>query len=393
MLNSPAPSDQRAGVRPIAFVLQNIGGFGKPVTLKIRPEDLTRNEPSRVTVHQTLGRKVTGWVDNFGEGLPSVTISGHTGWRAGPGASEDGAASFDKLNNLVLHEYHAAKQTAINAGLDPALVKLLFIDMLNDFVWNVTPTTFQLRRSKSRPLLRMYNISLQAIATDIDNPFMVLPFGGSLSAGLAAFGRVVSFLRSIAGQIASWVGTAVAFKDKLLAPVAGTVASFAAMSLQVFDAVTIATSAINNGVNSTANSLIYIASDLAAIGTNIFRTLSAIEGIPAHTQAAISRVASAYNEVLCIFSNSLKPAKVYEDYTGLFGASNCSSTTGGTGPSQYANRNAFELMQDERLPVTVSTTAQSSGRTISNSDPVLAPIDIGELGRLVGNVTEGVSLQ
>jgi hypothetical protein len=155
-------------------VLQNGLGFGSPVTLKVRPEDLTRTEPSRVSVHQTLGRVVNGWADNFGEGLPSVTIAGTTGWRTSAASGEDGAQAFETLNRLVVHEYHEAKQAAIDSGMDPATVKLLFVDMLDGFTWNVAPMNFVLRRSKSRPLLFQYNIVLQAISTDIDNPLRIL---------------------------------------------------------------------------------------------------------------------------------------------------------------------------------------------------------------------------
>ena len=154
------PTSQRSGLRPISFVLDNGGSIGSPVILKVRPEDLTRNEPARATVNQTLGREVSGWVDHFGEGLPSVSISGHTGWRDVAGSGVDGARAFDQLNQLVAHDFPAAKQAAIDRGSDPADVKLLFVDMLDDFAWSVVPTTFTLRRNKSSPLLYRYNISL-----------------------------------------------------------------------------------------------------------------------------------------------------------------------------------------------------------------------------------------
>ncbi len=391
MLQRPAPTSQKADVRPIAFALQNGMSIGTPITLSVRPEDLTRNEPSRTTVHQTLGRGVTGWVDNFGAALPSLTISGNTGWRATAGSKQDGVQAFLELNKLVHEDYHAAKQLAIDTGRDPATVKLIFIDMLDDFVWSVTPTTFQLRRSKSRPLLMMYTINLQAISTEIDTPFMVLPFLPNMPAGIEALGRVIGFLRSVSGMIQSAVAKAVSFKDRLLAPIGATAAEFHSLSLQVFTEVSTATSSINNGVNSTANSLISIADDLASVGVNVFRTFAAIEGIDNNTKQAMSRVSAAYNEVVCIFRNSLKPPKFYEEYTGLYGASNCSSTTGGRGPSMYSNSNVFELMQDERTPVSIGTTAQASARVIVVSDVVLAPLDLQEVDRLLKDVNQGVS--
>jgi hypothetical protein len=392
MLQRPAPTDQRAGVRPIAFALQNGMSIGTPITLKIRPEDLTRNEPSRTAVHQTLGRTVTGWVDNFGAALPSVTISGHTGWRSTAGTQQDGVQAFLELNKLVHEDYHNAKQAAIDTGRDPATVKLIFIDMLDDFVWSVTPTTFQLRRSKSRPLLMMYSINLQAVSVDIDTPFMVLPFLPNLPAGLQALGRLISFLHSVSTSIQAWVAKAVSFKDKALAPIASTVAQFSALSLAVFTEVSAATSAINYGVNSTANSLIAIADDLASVGINVFRTIAAIDGVDSNTKQAISRVGAAYNEALCIFRNSLKPPKFYEEYTGLYGASNCSSTTGGRGPSAYSSSNVFGLMQNPKTPVSMTSAAQASAKVIVASDVVMDPLEIAEIGRLLSDVNSGVTV-
>lgn len=391
MFTQTAPTDQRAGVRPIAFLLQKMGGFGTPVTLKIRPEDLTRNEPSRVNVTQTLGREVQGWVDNFGEGLPSCTISGHTGWRSSAGSGEDGAEAFETLNSLVQHEYHRAKQDAIDAGMDPATVKLLFIDMLDNFTWSVTPTQFVLRRSKSRPLLYQYNIALQAVSTDIDNPLMVLPFSGSIFAGLGALGSVVGEIEGYADDINGWIAEAVAFKDRALAPIGATIATFTDMSARVFGAVNSVIVNGENAISGTANDLIGFASDIARVGCNINRTVSAIAGIPDHIKASISAVGSAYSEAYCIFKNSLRPRETYQDFSGLYGASNCSSTTGGSPASIYAGVNAFELMQPERGPVMLTSNAQSSIMTLGNADPVLAPIDLREMNRHLNIINSGVT--
>lgn len=391
MFTQTAPTDQRAGVRPIAFLLQKMGGFSTPVTLKIRPEDLTRNEPSRVNVTQTLGRDVQGWVDNFGEGLPSCTISGHTGWRSSAGSGEDGAEAFETLNSLVQHEYHRAKQDAIDAGMDPATVKLLFIDMLDNFTWSVTPTQFVLRRSKSRPLLYQYNIALQAVSTDIDNPLMVLPFSGSIFAGLGALGSVIGEIEGYADDINGWIAEAVAFKDRALAPIGATIATFTDMSARVFGAVNSVIVNGENAISGTANDLIGFASDIAKVGCNINRTVSAIAGIPDHIKASISAVGSAYSEAYCIFKNSLRPRETYQDFSGLYGASNCSSTTGGSPASIYAGVNAFELMQPERGPVMFTSNAQSSITTLGNADPVLAPIDLREMNRHLNIINSGVT--
>lgn len=392
MATQTVPTDQRAGVRPIAFLLQTMGGFSTPVTLRIRPEDLNRTEPSRVSVNQTLGRQVQGWVDNFGAGLPSCTISGTTGWRTASGSGEDGAEAFETLNTLVMTKYHAAKQAAIDAGTDPAFVKLLFIDMLDNFTWNVVPQQFILRRSKSRPLLFQYNISLQAISTDIDNPLMILPFSGSIAGGLGALGAIVTRIEGYANTIKSWIATAVAYKDAALAPIASTVATFTNLSARVFSAVQGVIATGENAISGTANSLIGIAADIAKVGTNLNRTISAIAGIPDSLKSSISAVAAAYSEAYCIFKNSLKPRQTYNDYSDLYGASNCSSTTGGRAASSYSTSNAFEAIQDVRTPIVLTSGAQSSITTLGNADPVLAPVSLSEMDRQLKLINNGVTI-
>ncbi|WP_201402000.1 hypothetical protein [Kaistia sp. 32K] len=373
-------------------MLNNGGSLGTPVALKVRPEDLQRNEPSRIAVHQTLGRTTQGWADNFGAGLPSCTISGNTGWRKGGASGEDGAEHFVTLHNVVMPAYHAAKQRAIETGTDPAAVKLLFVDMLDNFCWNVAPMGFQLRRSRTRPLLFQYNIQLQAISTDIDNPLRLLPFLGNIPAGLGALDGILGALWGFASDVEGWVSSALGYVDRALAPIAATVKTFVAVSASVLGAVSTAVGAVRNGISGVANRLIGIAGDVAQVGINVFRTISSIASLPAHLRAALSRVGSAYNEALCILRNSLRPRKTYQQYDGLYGASNCSSTTGGRPGSAYANMNAFSLMQEDKLPVDLNSQALSSVSSLNRGDPVLAPVPFAEIGRHLENINNGITV-
>lgn len=384
------PTDQRAGVRPISFVLQNGNSFGEPVTLRIRPADLVRNEPMRVAVHQTLGREVAGWVDNYGLGLPSVTISGNTGWRVGGVSGMDGAAAFERLNNVVMHEFAAMKQWRIQSGLDPAGCKLLFVDMLDNFTWSVVAPQFELRRNRSNPLLYMYNIRLQAISTDVDNPLQLLPFTGSVSGGLRALDTLLDNMESMASSIQGWVGGAVAAVDSALAPVANVVNDFYQTSLRAFHLVNDTVATIQGGAAQVTNRLIGIASDIAGVGTNVFRSISAIASIPGQLKSNLMRVAGAFNEALCILKNSLKPRKLYEDYDNIYGASNCSSTTGGRPASMYANSNIFSMIQSDPAAIAASGAALGGISAINRGDPALAPMDISEMGGHLSAINDGL---
>lgn len=384
----PAPTDQRPNVRPISFILSVAGQIRPPVTLPIRPEDLNRVESSRATVHQTLGRGEPGpigWVDNFGEALPSVNISGHTGWRYADGVGLDGWGSFEALNQLVQHDYHEEKQAAIDAGRDPADVQLLFVDALDDFAWSVVPTQFVLRRSKSRPLLYQYQIALQAISTFVERPTVVTPNLGN--SGLAR-----SSLQSATGAIRDNIGGLV-FPPGVLPPSwSSVIRDLVDLTTGIFDAVTSVITPIQNAATAATNEALALTRDMAQVGINLFRTVTAVANLPLDLRVRAARIAAAYNEVACIFANALRPRKPYEQYDGLYGASNCSSTTGGRPPSPYVNLNVFELMLPEKKPVTITSSALSSVSAMKTADPVLAPLPLQEVVRNARAIVEGVTL-
>lgn len=392
MFTATRPTDQRAGVKPIAFTLQTPNGLSTPVTLKIRPEDLTRTESQRVTTTQTMGRGIVGWTDHFGAGLPTLNISGNTGWRTAQGSGMDGAQAFEELNKLVMEQYPEEVQRAIDNGRDPQGVKLLFVDMLDGFSWVVVPQQFVLRRSKSRPLLFQYTIQMQCISTDLENPLMVLPFSGSVFSGMKALNGVISSIEGFGSDIEGWIHTAVSIKDAALAPVSTTIRLFNESANRVFRTVNSVIATGKNAINGTANDLIGIAHDFAKVGMNVHRTISNIAGVPQDIRHAIMRVSGAYSEAFCIFNNSLKPRKNYQNYDGLFGASNCSSTSGGNGPSAYANTNAFALLNDKQSAVTLTADARASVSELGNADPVLKPKTENEINRLLISVNNGTQI-
>lgn len=385
------PTSQKAGVRPISFVLDDGVSLGEPITLNIRPEDLVRTEPMRAAVHQTLGRGLIGWVDHFGEGLPSVTISGHTGWRYNDVTGMDGAEAFERLNQLLAHDYPAARQSAIDRGMDPAAVKLIFADNLDNFAWSVVPMQFTLRRNKSSPLLYRYNIPLQAVATAIDMPPVEVPFLGDEQNGMEALDDAVEVLEEAQPGVEDWVSRALGFVDGVLGPIAGVISEFVAKANSIFAKVNSVVRGVKNFVTGVANRFIGMASELASVGLNLFRTINNIRNLPNDVKAAIGRVAAAFNQVLCIFKNSLRPRKTYEQYDGLYGASNCSSTTGGRPASPYANLNVFQKMQPVRDVATLNGSGLSGVAALTRMDPVLAPMPYPEIGRHLNNINAGLS--
>lgn len=341
-----------------------------PLTLPIRPEDLTRTESLRATVHQTMGREITGWVDNFGPALPSCNISGNTGWRVAQGTGLDGLQAFELLNDLIQRHYPESKQAAIDDGVDPALVKLLFIDALDGFAWEVVPMQFVLRRSKSRPLLFQYSMTLQAIRTTIDDAEQDEPEVdiGDVGAGIGSLDDAIDAIKDV--SLGDVVG-------------GGLLDQFKDVTTGVFDE---ALQAVKAG---DVGGIIDTARDVAKAGANVFRS------VPDQIGRATSMfMSSAYGNVSSLLSNSLNLVAPYEDYTDLYGASNCSSTTGGRPASKYAGENVFSLMVGEATSAAANALTSQALQSITAlklSDPVLAPLPMAEIERHLSVITGGTA--
>jgi hypothetical protein len=140
-----------------------------------RPEELTYTHPTRASVIQTLGG---AWVDDFGEGIVDISLSGHTGWRANEqtlltaNAPKDGMEKAIELRTAFFETFHKERMAAAKAGKNPDdVVKMFFVDVLNTALWQVYPVSMQLRRNKTRPLLFQYQLrllGLEPLLTGID---------------------------------------------------------------------------------------------------------------------------------------------------------------------------------------------------------------------------------
>lgn len=201
--------------RPIGFA-----GTGGNFEFIIRPEELTRFEPSRLAVQQTLGG---AWIDGFDRGIITIKIQGHTGWRgaapvgAGSFTATSGIEQFNKLRANSFINWHAERARIVAGGGDPNQVELIFIDTLNGYTDLVAPKSFTLRRSKSRPLLMQYSIEM-LVLQDYGNPsggggagsnFGYI-FGGTLLEGIAAQvdGLVSGFSSVVGGALGGGIGNA-----------------------------------------------------------------------------------------------------------------------------------------------------------------------------------------
>jgi hypothetical protein len=377
------PSSQKADARPISFVLADLNvGSTQKIDLYVRPEELTRTDPSRVSVQQTLDKTI--WADNFGPGVSTINISGHTGWRM-DAQGKDGGDRFIALKTQFFDGWHQAKAKAYASGQDPNKVFLAFADTLDNFVCEVIPNQITLRRSRSRPLLMTYQIGM-TVAMDLYGSYVgtetaVPPTGSALtSLGLGSLLDAIGSITSFAQGISSWINS------NILAPVK----SFLAMTTKIFNAVQGAIKA----VSGIASSIINVARTIAQAGTNLMHTITSIMAMPGKIKAMFMGIASAFTNIACTLKNAFGANVVYQDYTPLFGASNCSSTAGGKPISEYRNTNPFYAIAPSagQSPVSINASAQSSLTTLAKADPVLSPMTPAQLASHVTTINNGVAV-
>lgn len=371
------PSSQKAGDRPISFLLDNQAD-GAPaafVDLVIRPEELTRTDPSRMSVQQTLGG---GWIDSFGAGLAQLTIQGHTGWRPTLNSQDDGLARMQNLKTSVFDQWHALRERNVERGLDPNLVRLIFSDALSERSMVVAPMTFTLRRSKSRPLLAQYQIAMTVVDEQILNLAPVTQFGYEEPAADMAPVTEEIALESIDFSVdtleavlqngtATLNGVRQLVANELVAPVA----AFLKTTTNIYKAIR---GAIAEGT-AMAGDLINVARMAAQAGANIFRSLAAVASIPKVIKASLMAVAGAFTNIFCTLRNAMSLSSFVEDYSSVYGASNCSSTAGGRPQSSFAGTNVFYSVVPTPgpMPIDLTPAAATQMTLLAQIDPVMSP--------------------
>jgi hypothetical protein len=124
---------------------------GNSYVFNLNPEEYSQGEISRSTVTQTKGG---AFIDSFGAGLPTLFIKGTTGFKGGVGVTK-----FKELRKLI-RDY-------VNNGEPGKTItdELVFHNYTDEESWVVhtDPNAFKLMRSKSNPLMFMYEINLVCI--------------------------------------------------------------------------------------------------------------------------------------------------------------------------------------------------------------------------------------
>lgn len=133
-------SDGKNKLKRVEFVFD-----GKSYQFNLNPQEYEQTEPMRGAVTQTKGG---AWVDHFGGGLVQIYMKGTTGF-------QNGFTKWKELRDLLRSYYNSIKP-----GQTPTKF-ITFHNFTDEESWIVTidpQSGFRLSRSKSNPLLYMYEI-------------------------------------------------------------------------------------------------------------------------------------------------------------------------------------------------------------------------------------------
>lgn len=379
--------NMKSDVRPISFILHNMAMETAPIERKlvIRPEDLSRNDQSRLTTTQTLGG---AWADNFGAGVPTIQLSGHTGW--GSGDLPNGLEEFQSLHEHVFKQWHKQRAEALLIARDPDKVKLIFADKLDDFIWVVAPQSFTLRRNKSRPLLSQYQINLTYLSDDVQETLDQLEAmrAEETLADIeeSALDSLINSIEKISTFIASGISS-------VLGTIKGVFDKIVAITARALGAVQRVMKAGMGIVGAVSSGLIGIAGSLSRAAANVTSMVHSVMSLPQRVKAQFQRVGSAFENAFCVISNIFKKRQFLPLYDSLYGASNCSSTAGGSPISRYDTENPFPVLFPVDSPdVKMSSSASAALGRLNTVDPVLYPHTISSLGADMHAVGSGIEI-
>lgn len=383
------PKSQKAADRPIGFLLMDNarGTVLAQMSLIIRPEELTRDDPARSNVQQTLGG---AWADVFGAGVSAITLNGHTGWRGGH--AQDGAEIFRDLYDTVWTRWFAEREAHIQRGDDPDDVELVFADTLDRIAVVVLPMRFQLRRHKSRPLLSMFHIQMQVLAELSDPGRYAMLLDQIAQAVNNPYGRY----RAAHDSMAANIGRQANLADRIGGLLGGSLGlasrSFLQASNTMLAAVLDVARQAAGSFDAVTAPLLATSIQMQQAGRNAFQMLAMPSSLESDAKQAIMQISGNCNDAYCNLMNGFNLLRQFPDFSDLFGASTCSSTGGGRPISPLAGDNPFlEIYQPQASPVRVSAPANAA-MTNLRGDPLTSAMNQADIQGALHEIAQGVTL-
>lgn len=119
----------------------------------LNPQEYIETRPQRVTVVKTMSDIV---IEDFNGDVPTLKISGHTGWKRGQGKKQ-----FDRLE-MLLRNYANRKTNYGSYSGEP----LYFYNYTDNKYYRVhiTPEGYSFKRSAEKPLLYDYEMNFYIVS-------------------------------------------------------------------------------------------------------------------------------------------------------------------------------------------------------------------------------------
>lgn len=169
----------------LTFEIRKNEIIDRSYTLTLNPEEMTQREPTISEVTLTLGG---AYVEDWGAGLPEITIKGTTGYskKTGvDGVETDGVQEFQSLRNDIFRYFLEPNGRAKRTLTDT--YELRFYNWADSEFYIIQPRPFSLMRSKSRPLLYAYEWSftcLRKLGQKDNTNQVVIPYSSEDSGSL-----------------------------------------------------------------------------------------------------------------------------------------------------------------------------------------------------------------
>jgi len=171
VLKEPSGVYSRAGSNAqVALSLYRNGSLLHILTFPVTPNQITFYVPSRVTMTQTIGGVFN---DDFGAGIPIITIQGNTGyWESSRGSFDgsamvDGYTTYQKIYRIFYLDYFALEGS--NLSPSPSIQERL-LDTYSGRHFVVKPyQDFQIEQASDDPLNWDYTLTFE-ILRDLNSP-------------------------------------------------------------------------------------------------------------------------------------------------------------------------------------------------------------------------------
>lgn len=378
-------SDDKGIGKPFKLTMKRGTQLLSEYTFLINPESANYSFPSRSTVLQTLGGAT---IDTFGIGVPTITLSGTTGWNVR--GNIDGFKAYKALQEFYeLYQFEISREqqvidftkTFIPFDRISGDVIVEYEDGPSRLTYNVHLQDLKINRTKSRPLLFPFTLVMRVLNIDDRRQ----------RDALVTFDQYAAFF-SQGGLRSLLADRSAETKDRLsaLEPTRGLLPQAFQAVLDVgndaLETVDNLTSIGEDSIAMIQDSASFITGNIARVAASVrrvARTLQDFSDLPSNIAtefiSTINGVIQAFGDIECILQDFTNGRNLRPRIRLISGGDACSTILGAETPDirPVQGQNTFEELSSAGVPVEIldsvslSTTALDSLSLIESVDPVL----------------------